>query len=494
MIHVPILLIIIPLSAPPLLFFASRISRHAVIPVAGLIGAATAVCATAAVATAVRGGIMVYRVGGWPADLGIVLAVDMLTAVMLVLAQLVFLPALLFPGQGESVVRRCTLMFLLLAGVHGMILTADLFNLYVFLEITAIVSYALLTFGTNESRLEGGFKYLLMNSLGSLCILWGIALTYSATGALSLAYLAGVFPEAPEALRNTILALMVSGFAIKFGAVPFHGWKPDAYGAATGPVAAVSSGLVAKAPLYALMRILSLLYGFDTLAGTPVMVLLAISGTASVLVGHTMALRQPRLNRLLAFSSVAHIGYIMIGIAAAGAMGLQGALFHMVNHGVIKAGMFLVSAAIALHLQTDEIKRMIEISRPLFFPALPFALLALGMIGIPPVAGFLSKWVIVLGGSAAGYVVPAASIALGGFIALWYYQRVTLTFCTLVHDIPFPRVFFTWPERLPSILLTTVSIVLLLAAPWVHPVLAAAAEALLDTGPYVTAVMMGVMP
>ncbi|TVQ36338.1 MAG: hypothetical protein EA384_14590 [Spirochaetaceae bacterium] len=487
--QIPILLIIVPLAAPPLLFIAAKASRFAITAVAALIATASAGLAIAATAAVRQTGILVYHVGGWTAQQGIVLAVDSLSVIMLALIQLVFLPVLLFPSEQSERVRRLTLLFLLLAALHGVVLTADIFNMYVFIEIGVIVSYALLNQGNAPDRLEGSFKYLLMSSLGSLLVLLAIALVYSASGSLNLAYLARTFPDAPRALRSTVLALLTAGFGLKFGAVPFHAWKPDAYGSAPPALAALASGVVAKVPLYCLVRIVSLLYGFSAPSTAPFLALLAILGSASVVVGHAMALKQERLNRLLSFSSVAHIGYIMIGFATATVVGIEGAVFHMLNHGILKAGLFLVSAAIVAHLQSDEISRMVEISRPMLFPALPFALLALGMIGIPPVVGFVSKWVIVLSGVAGGLLIPGILVALGGFAALWYYQRVTLTFCTLIHDLPFPRLFFSWPERLPALFLTTISVALFAGIPWLHPYMRRAALALMDTGPLVDRIL-----
>ncbi len=492
--HVPILLIIVPLAAPPLLFFSARIWRGAPLPMALLIAAATAVLSVLAIAGVQYAEVLVYHLGGWSAQQGIVLALDALSVILLALIQLVFLPVLLFPTDAQGRLRRFSLMFLLLAALNGMVLTADLFNMYVFMEIGAIVTYALLSYGQDEGRLEGSFKYLLMSSLGSLLILWAIGLTYSATGALNLAYLSRHFADAPAALRATVLALLSSGFCIKIGVVPFHAWKPDAYGSAPPVVAALASAVVAKIPLYCLMRIVSLLYGFALLSETHFPTILAIIGGASIVVGHAMALKQQRLNRLLTFSSIAHIGYILVGFAAATVGSFEGALFHMLSHGVLKAGLFLVSAAIVAHLQSDEISRMVEISRPMFFPALPFAVLALGMIGIPPVVGFASKWAIVLSGAAGALLVPAALVALGGFAALWYYQRVTLTFCTLIHDLPFPRLFFSWAERLPALFLASVTVVLFFAVPWLHPFITRAAVALLDSAPYVNAVLAQAVP
>ncbi len=487
--HIPILLIIVPLAAPPLLFLASRTYRRALVPMAALITLTTVFMSAAAIVGVQHAGVLVYHLGGWSAQQGIVLAVDSLSVIMLALIQLVFLPVMVFPDGTKDNLRRLTLMFLLLAAMHGMVLTADLFNMYVFMEIGSIVAYALLNYGSDQGRLEGSLKYLLMSSLGSLLILWAIGLTYSSTGALNLAYLSRTFSGAPQALRLTVLALLSSGFCIKFGAVPFHGWKADAYGSAPAEVSALLSGVTAKIPLYCLMRVVSLLYGFAALSETRFLTVLAVLGSASIVLGHAMSLRQERLNRLLTFSSIAHIGYIMVGFATASVVGIEGAIFHMLNHGVLKAGLFLVSAAIVVHLQSDEISRMVEISRPMLFPALPFAILALGMIGIPPVVGFVSKWAIVLSGAAGGLLLPAALVALGGFVALWYYQRVTLTFCTLIHDLPFPRLFFSWPERLPALFLVSISVILFFGVPWLHRFVHRAALALIDTGPFVNSVL-----
>lgn len=432
MTHLPILPIVIPLLAVPAVFFGHRfelVDGRKVLALVSALG--LAVFAGLAVALA-RSGTLPYAVGGWPFGRGILLIADPLSLLMLGMVQLIFLAAVLFPFPREPEARAayCTFLCLLQAGLNGMILTADLFNLYVALEITSIVSYALVAYPKNRESLEAGFKYLLLGSVGSLLILWGIGLVYASTGSLNLAHLSRVFGELPHPVRSAVLALLFTGFAMKFALVPFHTWKPDAYGSAPAPVSAILAGVGSKVPLYCLLRIVSLLFAGMFRAGPGGFgSLLVWAGFASIAVGHFMALRQVRLGRLLAYSSVAHIGYIVVALGSASADSVAAGLFHLVNHGILKAGLFLLTGCLVTLRGSDRLDAMRGMSRDAPGLVALFALFSLGMVGVPPVNGFVSKWAVLTSVMRAGHPVQAAAVAAGGLVALLYYARVVGLMC-----------------------------------------------------------------
>jgi proton-translocating NADH-quinone oxidoreductase chain N len=355
----------------------------------------------------------------------------LLAALVLGLATLV----VLFSGPymaGEVGEEKYYAMLVAMAGVMiGLGCAADLFNLWVWFEAMAITSYLLVAFYREQpASLEAGVKYLVQSATGSVLVLIGIALVLAQTGTLSIAEIASNAPAASLGLLAAG-ALFVIGFGVKAALVPMHTWLPDAHAQAPSGISAMLSGVVIEAGLVALLRALSALAGVTSSWG----VLLMGFGAVNMLGGNLLALRQTHVKRLLAFSSLSHVGYMLlglgIGVYAGEVAGAQGGLFHLLNHGLMKGLAFLAAGALlyALHTASGDhspltIADLSGAAKRYPLAALALSLAVLGLGGLPPLAGFMSKWQIFVAGFATHSLAIDALVifaALNSILSLGYY-------------------------------------------------------------------------
>ncbi len=433
-----------------------------------------------------KGEVIAYPVGGWGYLKGIVIAVDQLSLLLGGLIHFIGLITLLFSSK-QFILKPhifVSLVLLCIMGLNGMVLTADLFNLFVFLELASLVSYALVGYNKEAEGLEGAFKYVLMSFGGSMLVLWATALVYGISGSLNIVGAAEAVRQAPHFLQITIIVMYVSGFSVKAGLFPAHAWKADAYTAAPAPVGALLSGASSKVAIYALFRVLSVLFGWSMLSDMNLGVILATLGLGSIFIGHMLAFGQSRLKRLLTYSSIAHIGYIIIGLSVFNMLGTVGALFHMVNHGLLKAGLFYFAAVATENDEIGSLKGLFRRSPGL---AISFVAMALGMAGVPPLNGFLSKWLIVMGAMEAGFYIHAAVIVIAGLMALFYY-------------VPLVQIIFTPSDEKQVLVLersqmcviktvVAISVVLFFIGNWVYPVFQEVASNLIYPDGYIDAIL-----
>ena len=376
-------------------------------------------------------GNLVYHIGNWSALNGITLFADKLSGFILVILQVLFLSALFF-SKGyvkEKQINYFSFFYILQAGLTGMILTSDLFNMYVSLEIVSLVSYALVAYEKDDLAIEAGLKYIIIGSVASLIIFWGIGVVYAVTHHLNLTLIANSFEHVSNIVKGATFIAFFVGFSIKFALFPFHPWLPDAHASAPSPISALLSGIMVKVQIYSLMRIYTSLFNTQYLHHNNIKIIVLLMGGSTILVGHFMALNQNNFKRLLAYSSMAHIGYIVVGLGTTSKKGIIGALYHMLNHGVLKAGLFFIAGAL---IYKENIKKVAEL-KGLYYRnrhlGLSLFVLSLGMIGIPPLNGFLSKWLIIMGAMSAKSYFSASIVALGTFLSLIYYIKInTLIF------------------------------------------------------------------
>ena len=352
----------------------------------------------------------------------------LLTAVVLGLTTLVLLYSIAYMA-GEAGEEKYYAMILAMTGVIiGLACAADLFNLWLWFEAMAVTSYLLVAFYRDRpASLEAGVKYLLQSATGSAFILFAIALVLAQTGTLDLLLIREVAESSP--LLWVAGALFVVGFGVKSALVPWHTWLPDAHGEAPSGVSALLSGVVIEAGLLALLRVLTALAGITTVWG----VLLMGMGVLNMMVGNLLALRQVQVKRLLAFSTVAHMGYMVFGMGiavyAGEVAGAQGGSFHLLSHGLMKGLAFMAVGALLYALQTAEhnpleIVDMAGAAHRYPLVVLTMSLAVLGLAGLPPLVGFASKWQILAAGFATqdtlvyGLVVLAA---LNSVLSLAYY-------------------------------------------------------------------------
>jgi multicomponent Na+:H+ antiporter subunit D len=318
-----------------------------------------------------------------------------------------------------------SLLMLMLAGMNGILITGDMFNAYVFLEIASIASYALVAFGTEHEELEASFKYMVMGSIASVFILFSIAMLYSRTGTLNMADMSMRLGQMPRDLMlRFVQAMFITGFALKAAAVPFHTWLPDAHPSAPAPISAILSGIFIKTlGVYLMARIMFNIFGMDAVTQNIFLWL----GLLSMVVGGLLALNQRDIKRLLACSSVSQVGYIIFALGIGNQWAILGALVHLFAHALGKGGLFLTSGSLVYRLKTRNLEDYGGLSRRMPYTAFAFTANALSVSGIPPLLGFFGKLFIIIGAIQAGKLGFAIVAILVGILTLAYFLKVERT-------------------------------------------------------------------
>lgn len=379
-------------------------------------------------------GIQMYHVGGWQAPLGIALAADGLSTVMLLLTQAVALPLVLyarayFADQPQGADYFWPLTGYLLAAMNALFLSADIFNLYVTLELVGLAAVGLIAAKGGVGPIVAALRYLLITLLGSGAYLFGVALLYGAYGSVSLSVLAPLIAhDAPQAVKLAA-ALMVTGLLFKTALFPFHFWLPPAHGGAPSPVSALLSALVIKASFYLIVRLWFAL--FLPLTMPAAAQLLGVLGTGAILWGSVMALRQTRLKMLVAYSTVAQVGYLFLlfplathTTSGAAQSAFQGAVLQVLAHGMAKAAMFAAAGAMILSIGRDNIAQLAGISSRLPLTLFTFALAGVTLMGLPPSAGFLAKWLLIDAAISSGQWGWIVVMITGGLLTAAYVFKV----------------------------------------------------------------------
>jgi multicomponent Na+:H+ antiporter subunit D len=378
-----------------------------------------------------------FFAGGWNGGggegvlhiLGIEMVLDGLSVLMLlvinVVGFLVTLYSINYMSHYTDKGKYYTLFLLMLAGLNGVVLAGDMFNLFVFLEITAISSYALVAFGVEAEELEASFKYQVLGGTASALILLGIALFYHTTGTLNFARASEVMSGVPDEKLAPVVflgVLFLVGFSLKAALMPFHAWLPDAHPSAPAPISAMLSGVVIKVlGVYTLIRLFLTVFPGHIISELPTIFL--VLGTLSMAAGAFLALGQKDLKRLLAYSSISQIGYVIFALGLQSELGYLGALFHMLNHANFKSLLFLNSGAVVYRTDTREMERLGGLSQRMPVTGTTSLVGALSISGIPPLAGFWSKLVIVLAAIQAEQYALAAVAILVSVITLMYYMK-----------------------------------------------------------------------
>lgn len=404
--------------------------------------------------------------GGWAPPLGIGWRLDALGLVMLwvhALAGIAALPSAwgrFSPDRPESG-PFWSLWMLLATGVNLALLAADLFNLYVALELTTLVAVALIATEERIAALSAAMRYLLLAVLGSLLYVLGVGLVYAQTGSLAMHQ-----PELVE-LNHVALVLMLTGLMVKAAIFPLHVWLPHAYANAPGPVAAVMAAVVGKAALIALWRV-----WFETAASPPEALanVLGIVGAVAVVYGAVAAYLQPRLKMVIAYSSVSQFGFLLLLLPLASTAAFQGAGFHVLAHGLAKAAMFLAAANVVTVLGSDHIRHLPGLDKRMPTEALTLALAGVTLIGLPPSGGFTGKWMLATAAWDAGGWFWLVLIVLSGLLSAAYVFRILALTCfhparRAVHQLH-PR-----PPRITSLAALLLALLAIVIGLYPHPVL-----------------------
>ena len=379
-----------------------------------------------------------YQVGRWPIPLGINMVLDGLSCLLLLAISVVSAAAMLFGTrymeQYTAKSKYLCLFMLMVTGMNGLVLSGDIFNLFVFLEIASIASYALVGFGCEHEELEASFKYMVLGSVGSLFVLFAIAIVYGNTGALNMAYISRAVTAKGMNMGLTFaLGLFIAGFGLKAALVPFHAWLPDAHPSAPAPISAMLSGVLIKVlGVYALTRVLFNVFGISVAVGW-VVVTLAI---LSMVFGALSALGQWDFKRLLAYSSISQIGYVVLGLGLGGliiakkgnpavaSLAILGGLLHLVNHAVYKSLLFLTSGSVEMATGTRQLKEMGGLAEKMPYTRATCAIASASIAGIPPFSGFWSKLIIVIAAIQARYYWIASLVVGVSVCTLIMYLKV----------------------------------------------------------------------
>ncbi len=346
-----------------------------------------------------------YHFGGWIPPIGIEYVLDPLSAFIALVVNIVAffviwhsngIRATEFTGKS---VPYYALTLLFLCGANGIIVTGDLFNLYVFLEIFSLAGYGLIGIGERQAPVAS-FRYLIMGTLGASFYLLGIGFLYIVTGSLNMADVRNIMVHVqPNPAINVALILIVAGIGIKMAIFPLHGWLPDAYTYAPSTSSALLAPIGTKIGAYVIIRILFFVFGIEFVSSDfNITDLIAWLSAAGILYGSIMAIAQREMKRMLAYSSVSQIGYIGLGIGLANPLGYTGAVLHILNHAFMKGSLFLVAANLRKKIGHSNIDKLDSSYRKkLPWTMAAFSVAALSMIGLPPTAGFFSKWYLALG-------------------------------------------------------------------------------------------------
>ncbi len=461
--HLPALQVVIPLLIAPLsLVFRNRIVSQGLMVITAVVMLVISIMLLASV---YDGNILNYTMGGWAAPWGIEYRVDSLTAFILVTINLVHLLAAIFClGRTDSNINLSvrhvfyTAWLLCIAGLNGMVVTNDAFNVFVFLEISSLSTYLLISCGRDPKSLLASFRYLVLGAVGATFILLSIGLLYMQTGTLNITDLSRIIAER-GADRTIVMALsfFVIGIGIKSAIFPLHDWLPNAYSFAPNSVTVLLSGTATKVGLYVMLRFLHSLFGGDfSFSEMPLDIILIICAIAGMLLAPLIALRESNLKRMFAWSSVAQISYIVMGIGLGSSAGVAAGLLHVFNHSIIKAAIFMAVGIIIARTGTARIKHLGSVAHHHRFASYTMLFGGLGLIGIPGTVGFVSKWVLVTAVIDKGWWWLAIPILAGSLASAAYVWRIVETLWAKPADIDLdaPSAPVEFVEWFPLVIMT----------------------------------------
>ena len=428
--HLPALQVVVPLLAAPLtVLLRRRAYAFGVALVASWVALAIAVLLWLQVADS---GTISYAIGNWPPPWGIEYRVDKLSAFVLVLVA--GIAAVVLPYSRASIEAEVapqqhylfyTMFLLCLAGLLGITITGDAFNIFVFLEVSSLSTYVLIALGRDRRALMASYQYLIMGTIGATFIVIGVGLLYLMTGTLNLVDM-GRRIATVQGTRPVLaaLAFLTVGISLKLALFPLHQWLPNAYTFAPSAVASFLAATATKVAVYVLLRFYFSVFGesavFTRLPMQEAMLLLALAG---MFVASTIAIFQTDLKRLFAYSSVGQIGYIILGLSFDSASGLTATIVHLFNHGVTKGGLFLLLGCVAVVMGGTSLARVQGLGKRMPLTSFGIVLCGLSLIGVPGTAGFVSKWYLILAALEKGQWWLVFLIVLSSLLAAAYVWR-----------------------------------------------------------------------
>ncbi len=428
--HFPILQVVLPLIAAPLMVLLRRGAPAWLLAV--IVSWTGLFISLALLAQVADGSVISYAIGSWPPPWGIEYRIDRVNAFLLVLVSLIAAVVVIYsrasvaaevPAQQHYLYYA--MFSLCLSGLLGIASTGDAFNLFVFLEISSLSSYVLIALGRDRRALMAAYQYLIMGTIGATFYVIGVGLLYLMTGTLNLADMAQRLSGVTE-VRPVLaaLAFITVGVCLKLALFPLHLWLPNAYAYAPSAVTAFLAATATKVSVYVLLRFYYSVYGESfVFSALPMGQILLLLSLAAMFIASTTAIFQNDLKRLFAYSSVAQIGYITLGISFDSVTGLTAGIVHLFNHALTKGALFMLLGCIALRLGGVRFDNIRGIARVMPLTSFGIVLAGLSLIGVPGSVGFVSKWYLVLAALENGQWWIASAIVLSSLLAVVYVWR-----------------------------------------------------------------------
>jgi multicomponent Na+:H+ antiporter subunit D len=429
--QLPAILFLLPLFAAISMPVVCLKHRHWSHPIAVAILAAMVLVSILNLQNVIHHGEVRYVFSGWTVPLGIEWVADGLASVIIVLLNAVCLLCVVFTGPtspkdlGGRIVHYYTLILLLVSSTTGIVFAGDLFNLFVFLEVAAISSYALIGVAGGRA-LFAAFRYLILGTLGASLYLLGVSYLYAVTGTLNMSDMVDKLPLLlnSKAVLGGLLFMFI-GLGIKMALVPFHSWLPEAYTYAPDSISPILASLVTKVALLAWVRIIYWVFNASSIINdVPILLLVEVVGTLAAVIGASLALAQRNIKMMFAYGGISHIGIILIGISQGNPTGFAGGVFYLLNDSVMQAGLFFLAGMAFYQYGVRTIDDMGRVGKQAPWLTGSLIVMALGMIGLPPTGGFFGKWYIILGALEAGNYVSVAAVLLSTLLTLAYFVRL----------------------------------------------------------------------
>ncbi|PPR72701.1 MAG: Na(+)/H(+) antiporter subunit D1 [Alphaproteobacteria bacterium MarineAlpha3_Bin2] len=429
--HLPALQVVLALLAAPLCVVLRR--PGAAWMIATVITWALLAIAMVLLGRVLETGTITYALGSWPAPWGIEYRIDLANAFVLVLVTLigsVVMPYARASIPAEIEEPRIYLfycMYLLnLAGLLGIAITGDVFNLFVFLEISSLSSYVMISLSRDRRALVAAYRYLIMGTIGATFYIIGVGMMYQVTGTLNMVDLATLIPNLTDNRTVMVaLAFLCVGLSLKLALFPLHLWLPNAYAYAPSAVSAFLASTGTKVAVYALARILFTVFGGSVLIDDfGLQELLVVLAVAAMIGGSAVAIYQSNVKRLLAYSSIAQIGYMILGLSMASVIGMTAGLVHLFNHALMKGGLFMVMGCVFFRLSSVQVEDMEGLAKRMPLTMAAFVAGGFGLIGMPLTAGFISKWHLIQAALEKGWWGAVAVILVSSLLAVIYIWRV----------------------------------------------------------------------
>ncbi|MCD4766015.1 MAG: monovalent cation/H+ antiporter subunit D family protein, partial [Methanosarcinales archaeon] len=382
--------------------------------------------------TVITSGTIHYHLGGWTPPIGIEYVIDLLNGFVCIIIAFIGLMVAIYSIESitkelpNKIIPFYSIFLLLVTGLMGMTITGDIFNFYVFLEISSLAAYALIAMGDRGDGVVASFNYLIMGTVAASFILLGIGYLYAVTGSLNMADMQNLLPVIYDSkVVLAALAFFMVGFSIKIGLFPLHAWLPDAYTHAPSAASALIAGLMTKVGAYAMIRFMfSVFTPAFVIDITRMAEILTWAAALAIIVGSVLAIAQSDIKRMLAYSSISQIGYILLGVGLVNVIGMQGGLLHILNHSLMKCALFLVAGAIFYKTGIRNLHQFQGLGKKMPVTTTVFLIAGLSMIGVPGTVGFTSKWYLALGSINAGQWIFVVVILISSLLNIVYFWRV----------------------------------------------------------------------